>query len=123
MKELVSSDLKNQTIAVFNKALHPELFDSIYSKWQEAGAKLIPFVELNQALLDRTLSLEKIIIASFDLRDDLLNEKAIIRRALGDSIWVPFSLVRRIGWNSRESQRFLNLARDFALKPPDMARQ
>ena len=123
VKELVSSDLKNQTIAVFNKALHPELFDSIYSKWQEAGAKLIPFVELNQALLDRTLSLENIIIASFDLRDDLLNEKAIIRRALGDSIWVPFSLVRRIGWNSRESQRFLNLARDFALKPPDMARQ
>lgn len=110
MANIVASDLKNQTIAIFNKALHPELFESLYSKWQNAGARLIPFVELNQALLDRTQAPERIIVACFDLKDDLLNEAAIVRRTLEDSTLVPFALVRRVGWSSLESQRFLSLA-------------
>ncbi|TDF83853.1 LysR family transcriptional regulator [Pseudomonas sp. H9] len=115
--KLVAANLKNHTVALFNRALYPALYDTIYLKWADAGALLIPFVELNQALLDRALTHERIIIACFEMKDRLLDEKAIIRRTLEDSCSIPFSLVRRVGCETPESQRFWEVAQGYASAP------
>lgn len=110
VEKLTSTDLKGQTIAVFTRALHPELFDSLFSGLRAAGATLVQFIEVNQALLDRTRSAEPIIVSRFSLRNDHLNDAGIVRKTLAGSSSVPFSLVRKIGHTSPESQLFWNLA-------------
>ncbi|BEM64719.1 LysR family transcriptional regulator [Serratia marcescens] len=112
-KELISSDLKQYTVLVFNRALNPALFDSIFSPWEAIGVNLVPFVELNQDVLERVHSSETIVIACFDLKDDLLNKDVLIRKTIVDSSLVPFSLVRRAGWCSPECNNFLALAKDL----------
>ena len=81
-KELISSDLKQYTVLVFNRALNPALFDSIFSPWEAIGVNLVPFVELNQDVLERVHSSETIVIACFDLKDDLLNKDVLIRKTI-----------------------------------------
>lgn len=110
VEKLTSTDLKGQTIAVFTRALHPELFDSLFSGLRAAGATLVQFIEINQALLDRTRSAEPIIVSRFSLRNDHLNDAGIVRKTLAGSSSAPFSLVRKIGHTSPESQLFWNLA-------------
>ncbi|HFG6905405.1 LysR family transcriptional regulator [Acinetobacter baumannii] len=110
VENLKPTDLKGQTIAVFTRALHPELFDSIFSGLKAAGATLIQFIEFNQALLDRTHATEPTMVTSFGLKYDHLNDANIIRKTLVDHNSVPFSLIRKIGHTSAESQLFWNLS-------------
>ncbi|CAK7075669.1 MULTISPECIES: LysR family transcriptional regulator [Providencia] len=110
VNNLKPADLKGQTIAVFTRALHPELFDSIFTGLKAAGATLVQFIEFNQALLDRTHSAEPTMVASFGLRYEYLNAANIIGKTLDESNSIPFSLIRKIGHASEESQLFWDLS-------------
>ena len=110
VENLTSADLRGQTIAVFTRALHPELYDSIFSGLKSTGVTLVQFIEFNQALLDRTQSAEPAIVASFGLRYDKLNDASIIRKTVKGIKPIPFSLIRKIEQASTESQLFWDLS-------------
>lgn len=106
LSALRTIDLENQTIAVFNRALHPELYDSIFLPWEQAGANLMKVAEINETLIERALSSERLVVASFSLREDYQDLPGVVRRVLHDSEPVPFSLVRLIDRTSPEGQVF-----------------
>lgn len=106
---LSPADFKDRAIAVFTRALHPNLFDELFAPLANSGAELIQVPEMSAAILAQVQGPRRLIAFQFTFSEATTDE-AIASRPLEMKQKVPFSLLRRRGTATPLAQSFWDLA-------------